>query len=86
MCVNSEGSGKTAQMRRLAWAFAGRLCNKYQNLMSWLISAYTHCACKKRWTAWYFGLICQSLEQGLNIASEKILQIQAEKLNMIEIC
>ena len=24
MCANSEGSGKTAQMRRLAWAFAGR--------------------------------------------------------------
>ena len=29
MCVNSEGSGQTAQMRRLAWAFAGRLCDKY---------------------------------------------------------
>ena len=25
MCANSEGSGETAQMRRLAWAFAGRL-------------------------------------------------------------
>ena len=25
----------TAQMRRLAWAFAGRLCDKYHNLMSW---------------------------------------------------
>ena len=24
-------------MRRLAWAFAGRLCDKYHNLMSWLI-------------------------------------------------
>ena len=33
MCANSEGSGKTARMRRLAWAFAGRLCDKYQNLM-----------------------------------------------------
>ena len=22
----------TSQMRRLAWAFAGRLCDKYQNL------------------------------------------------------
>ena len=30
----SEGSGETAQMRRLAWAFAGRLCDKYHNLMS----------------------------------------------------
>ena len=36
MCANSEGSGETAQMCRLAWAFAGCLCNKYHNLMSWL--------------------------------------------------
>ena len=27
MCANSGGSGETAQMRRLAWAFAGRLCD-----------------------------------------------------------
>ena len=38
MCANSEGSGETARMRRLAWAFAGRLCDKNHNLMSWLIS------------------------------------------------
>ena len=25
------------RLRRLAWAFAGRLCDKYHNLMSWLI-------------------------------------------------
>ena len=37
MCANSKGSGETAQMRRLAWAFAGRLCDKYHNLLSWLI-------------------------------------------------
>ena len=37
MCANSEGSGETVRMRRLAWAFAGRLCDKYHNLMSWLI-------------------------------------------------
>ena len=36
-CTNSEGSGKTARMRRLAWAFAGRLFDKYHNLMNWLI-------------------------------------------------
>ena len=36
LCVNSEGSGETARMRRLAWTFAGRLCDKYHNLMSWL--------------------------------------------------
>ena len=32
MCVNSEGSSETERMRRFAWAFAGRLCNKYHNL------------------------------------------------------
>ena len=50
MCANSEGSdetaqmrrlawafaGETAQMRRLAWVFAGRLCDTYHNLMGWL--------------------------------------------------
>ena len=44
MCVNSEGSGETAQMRRLAWAFAGRLYDKYHNLMMWL--NYTECHIK----------------------------------------
>ena len=33
---DSEGSGETARMRRLDWAIAGRLCDKYHNLMSWL--------------------------------------------------
>ena len=37
MCAHSEGSGEIARMRGLAWAFAGRLCDKYHNLMSWLI-------------------------------------------------
>ena len=36
MCANSKGSGETAQMGRLAWAFAVRLCDKYHTLMSWL--------------------------------------------------
>ena len=36
MCVNSEGSCETARMRGHAWAFAGRLCDKYHYLMSWL--------------------------------------------------
>ena len=36
MCANSEGSGETARMHRLVWAFAGRLSDKYHNLMSWL--------------------------------------------------
>ena len=34
--VDSEGSDETAQMRRLDWAFAGCLYDKYHNLMSWL--------------------------------------------------
>ena len=37
MFANSEGSGETARIRRLAWAFAGRLCDQYHNLMNWLI-------------------------------------------------
>ena len=36
MCANSEGTGETARMRRLASTFPGRLCDKYDNLMSWL--------------------------------------------------
>ena len=33
MCANSKGRGKTAQMCRIAWAFAGRLCEK--SITSW---------------------------------------------------
>ena len=33
MSANSEGSGEFARMRRLAWAFGGRLSDKYHNLM-----------------------------------------------------
>ena len=28
--ARSEGSGETARMRRLAWTFAARICDKYQ--------------------------------------------------------
>ena len=42
VCANSEGSGETARMRRLACAFAGRLCDKYHNLMSWLICRFVY--------------------------------------------
>ena len=45
MCANSEGSGEAERMRRLAKAFAGRLCDKYHNLMSWFISAFPLGAC-----------------------------------------
>ena len=40
MCANSEGSCETARMRRVAWAFAGRICDTYHNLMSWLILTF----------------------------------------------
>ena len=32
MSAYSEGSGESVRMRRLALAFAGRLCDKYHNL------------------------------------------------------
>ena len=38
MYANREGSGETARMRRLTWAFTGHLCDKYHNLMSWFLS------------------------------------------------
>ena len=40
LCANSEGSGETAWMRRLTWAFTDRLCDKYHNLMSQLIWSF----------------------------------------------
>ena len=39
-CANSEGYGETVQMRRLARAIADRLCDKFHNLMSWLIFSF----------------------------------------------
>ena len=53
MCANSEGSGETARIRRLARAFAGRLCDKYHNLMSWLI--WLRCTWILTWTQ--YGII-----------------------------
>ena len=32
-----EGSGEFVHMRRLIWAFTARICNKYQNRMSWYV-------------------------------------------------
>ena len=61
MCVNSKGSGETVRLRRLAWAFAGCLCNKYLNLMSWL-----NCF---QWTfyRWSWCNYCHSKFADLNI-------------------
>ena len=57
MCKNSEGSGETAQMRRLAWAFAGRLCDKYHNLMSRSLPFYLvyHVLSYSQYTYWLSG-------------------------------
>ena len=41
MCANSEGSDETVRIRRLARRFAGHLCGKYHNTMSWLISRFS---------------------------------------------
>ena len=41
MCANREGSGETGGCAGSPpWAFAGRLCDKYHNLMSWLIQNF----------------------------------------------
>ena len=39
--ANCKGSGETAWMLRLAWAFAVRICDKYHFHVSWLISIWT---------------------------------------------
>ena len=39
MCATAKA---LARLRRLTSAFAGRLCDKYHNLMSWLIYHYSN--------------------------------------------
>ena len=43
MYATSEGSGETVWMRRLAWAFTGRICDKYHNLIGWVHSCLKIC-------------------------------------------
>ena len=57
MCANSEGSGETAQMRRPDWAFAGRLCDKYHNLMS-LLKLFPQSPEKRSWRLYSPDLQC----------------------------
>ena len=40
VCAGSGGSGGAALVRRLAWAFTGRLCEKSHGLVSWLNGLY----------------------------------------------
>ena len=42
--ANSEGSGETARIRRLAWTFAARIGYKYQIRLT--RSKYNYCTCK----------------------------------------
>ena len=66
MCANSEGSGGTAQMRRLARAFAGRLCDKYHNLMSWLIHVLKFSDCSASNSATNNQPCCQANHPSTN--------------------
>ena len=38
VCANSEGTDKSARIRRLAWALAIRICDTFPFLMGWLNS------------------------------------------------
>ena len=38
VCENIEGSGEIVPLHELLWAFAFRICDKYQNL--WLVQIY----------------------------------------------
>ena len=41
--ASSGGSGETARMRRLAWTFAARICDKYQICLTRSISCWSVC-------------------------------------------
>ena len=70
MCVNSKGSGKTVRLRRLAWAFAG-LCDKYYNLMSWLVWSLLS-NFKKLWKASVTAMLEFAKTVYVNIKTEVI--------------
>ena len=60
--ASSEGSGETARMRRLAWTFAARICDKNQIRLT--RSSYRRLRGSK------FALICQNLH--LDVTLRKI--------------
>ena len=68
MCANSENSGETARMRRLAWALAGHLCDKYRNLMSWLKYLFYSASQNDE----VFVLLCMFYSLGFNMTSEML--------------
>ena len=70
MCANREGFGEMARMCRLACAFAGRLCDKYHNLMSWLLMIIMPPTSKKLWEHIGFRLcvrpsVCPSIRTSI---------------------
>ena len=50
MWAYSEGSGETVWMRRLTWAFAVCICDKYPFHMGW-VKCCLLCTCKLTWCA-----------------------------------
>ena len=51
MYAHREGFGMTTQMRRLAWVFAGRLCDKYHKLARNNWDTWINCCYDlKNWT------------------------------------
>ena len=82
MCVSSESSGETVQRHRLAWALAGRLCDKYHNLMSWLINSWaassefgTYRLCEQR----RFRRDCASAQSRQNLRCSLIQAVSQEE-------
>ena len=63
MCGNSEGSGKTVWVHRLAWAFTGRLCDKYLNLMSSVFKDSHMAICWERVDLLAFRLCCFTVKR-----------------------
>ena len=60
MGANSEGSGETARIRRLAWAFAGRLRDKNHSLICWLIWHDLFCFLLQ-----YTGNVCDEINSDI---------------------
>ena len=73
MCANSDGSGETSGMRRLAWAFAGRQCDKYHNLMSWQLFLHIRC-----WAVMFQVVVT-------NTVPHDIQKMQCHKIKTVDI-
>ena len=75
MCANSEGSGETARdaQSRLSHRWDSRLCDKYQNLLSWL-KFHSNQDSPKTGDHSYVGALSQSVwSSGLKEARGRLL-------------